>query len=412
MAVDKKLIYINLDGFSYSYYENLLQQNPHAPLLGLIEMGLLFTNLQSGLISITNPMQAGILCGAYSNKTHNFYQHYDWERGEVIRHRRTCDAENIAELFLRHGKTAVSIHQFMLEGRPCVPGVKERAYIVCPQEKSNAFHRLDMLYRLIDGQPVLSGDAVFTYDQLPDFTAVYIDDLDSLGHNNDYECYPKRADFGERQGDILERLARISEQLLRIYRLLERKELLENTLLLITTDHGMTPFFGKSMLQDLCLRLRSAGIRADLPMEKNEDTRVVVLPYTIQLSLYCAPDITGEERSRIDHVCRSAPYTACVLDRQEMQKAHDFDPRGPEFLIIPRYGMHFYHRDIGDDTFAASHDTGHETSRHIFGLLLGGDTPRNQRCEEAWEVIDILPAIAEKEYHWQLNGDRKKRILR
>ncbi|MBP3663832.1 MAG: alkaline phosphatase family protein, partial [Tyzzerella sp.] len=85
----KKILYINIDGFSYSYFEQLMELEPNGPFARLAEEGMLFTNLHSGLISITNPMQSAILCGAWSNRTRNFYQHYDWKRGEVIKHART-----------------------------------------------------------------------------------------------------------------------------------------------------------------------------------------------------------------------------------------------------------------------------------------------------------------------------------
>ena len=214
--MDNKLLYINIDGFSYSYLEQLQRYFPDGPFSKLVQKGLLFTQLRSGIVSITNPMQSAILCGAWSNRTHNFYQHYDWENACVIKHRRTCDAENVAQLFLRSGKTVASIHQFMLENNPCMEGVKDRAYIKCPQEKSNAFQRLAILKDMIQGKPVASGDQTFGFETLPDFTAVYIDDIDSLGHNNSYEIYPKRADFSQRQRDIMERLNQIGQCLLDI----------------------------------------------------------------------------------------------------------------------------------------------------------------------------------------------------
>ena len=64
--MNNKVLYINIDGFSYSYYEQQLRMSPQGPFAQLREKGMLFSNLQSGLISITNPMQSAILCGAFS----------------------------------------------------------------------------------------------------------------------------------------------------------------------------------------------------------------------------------------------------------------------------------------------------------------------------------------------------------
>lgn len=402
----EKILYINIDGFSYSYLTRLMQTDPEGPFAELRREGLLFSNLRSGLISITNPMQSAILCGAWSDQTHNFYQHYDWQQECVVKHRRTCDAENIGELLARAGKTVVSIHQFMLENRPCREGIRNCAYIQCPQEKSNASQRLAVLRDLILGKPVLSGDKAFVYEEFPDFTAVYIDDIDSLGHNNAYGPYPKRALFEERQQDIAERLTQIGKELLQIIQLCKETGLYNHLTVLVTTDHGMTPFFGKSSLPDLLERLRQAGVRADLPERRTRDTRVVALPYTIELSLYCAPDITAGERDILFRACRNAPDVSCVFTKEEMRRDFGVDDRGPDYLLAPKYGRHFYHRDIPEDTFGAGHDSFDETSQHIFGMILGGGVPQNRVYADQAYVIDLLPTILKKASGLTLNKRR------
>ena len=404
--MENKLLYINIDGFSYSYIEQLKQKYPDGSFSKLIGKGMLFTNLHSGIVSITNPMQSAILCGAWSNQTHNFYQHYDWENDCVVKHRRTCDAENIAQLFLREGKTVASIHQFMLENNPCVEGEKDHAYIKCDQEKSNAFQRLAVLKDMIQKKPVASGGRTFVYEELPDFVAVYIDDIDSLGHNNAYEMYPKRAEFSQRQEDILERLNQIGYELLEVLQCCEDQGL-NNLTILITTDHGMTPFFGASCLPDIVRRLNEAGIHTSLPGERMEQTRVVALSYTIEVSLYCAENITEAEKEIIEQVCQEVGYIDRFFCRAEMQKEYGFDSRGPEFLLSPKYGMHFYHRDIADDTFAASHDSFHETSQHIFGIILGVGVAPNMTYAEAIPVIDLLPGIVNTKFGLTLNPQRQ-----
>lgn len=389
----KKLVYINIDGFSYSYWEQLQKRGEEGPFRRLLAKGMLFTDLRSGLISITNPMQSAILCGAWSNRTHNFYQHYDWETGLVVKHKRTFDAENAADVFIKQGKTAVSIHQFMLENNPCRAGEKSCAYITCPQEHSNSFQRFALLDRIVQGLPVISGGKELTYTEFPDFLALYVDDIDSLGHNNAYEAYPKRSRFEERQQDILQRLAGIGGELLRFVELCQERGLWDQLVILVTTDHGMTPFWGESRLSDLVSRLREAGIQADTPESRNERTRVVALPYTIELSLYGAPDLTEAERQTVERVCRDTKYVQRVFCKEEMTMQYGMDSRGPDFLLSPRYGDHFYHRDIPEDTFGASHDSFDETSQHIFGLLLGGGVPVGASYEKPVTSIDLLPTI-------------------
>lgn len=81
----------------------------------------------------------------------------------------------------------------------------------------------------------------------------------------------------------------------------------------------------------------------------------------------------------------------------------DLTPGGLEFLLSPQYGKHFYHRDIEEDTFAASHDSFHETSQHIFGLILDSSIPANTLYAENTAVIDLIPAITEEKFGLVLN---------
>ena len=97
------------------------------------------------------------------------------------------------------------------------------------------------------GQAVYTGERKIVYSELPDFTAFYIDDIDSLGHNNAYGPYPKRATFEERQRDIEERLEVIQQELEDFVDICKQRGLFQNMAILITTDHGMTPFTEKQL---------------------------------------------------------------------------------------------------------------------------------------------------------------------
>ena len=206
----------------------------------------------------------------------------------------------------------------------------------------------------------------------------------------------------------MERLNQIGQCLLDIVQCSRETEQFRNLTILITTDHGMTPFWGKSDLSDIVRRLNEAGISASLPEDRTEHTRVVALSYTIEVSLYCAPDITEREKDTIERVCRELPYLQRYFGKAEMEEEYGFDPRGPEFLLSPQYGKHFYHRDIEESTFAASHDSFHETSQHIFGLLLDGSIPANTLYAENTAVIDLIPAITEEKFGLVLNPERRE----
>lgn len=403
----KKLIYINLDGFSYSYYEKFIKQSYSDLMQRVIDKSLFFTNLHSGLVSITNPMQSAILSGAWSDKTHNFYQSYDVVKGCVLKHNRTFDAQNIAQLFLQKGKRVLSIHQFMLENNPCVEGEKDNAYIKTQKQHSDYKDRFDILNDVILGNAVLSGNKQMVYEELPDFIALYVDDIDSLGHNNDYQQYPKRKQVEERQEDILERLQGIFTEIGKVIDNLIAKRLYEDTVVLLTTDHGMTPYFGKSKLGDLIEKLNEKGIITSTVDNRTSQTMVVALPYTIEVSLYATKELSAEQKSIIRQVCDGLPYVQRTFDKPTMQKDYGFYEIGPDFLVAPKYGYHFYKKDQSEEAYGASHDSQDDTSQHVFGLIFGGKV-RIGNFDEQVFAIDLLPTLLEELYGWKMKDSYGK----
>ncbi|NSW91153.1 MAG: alkaline phosphatase family protein [Firmicutes bacterium] len=389
---EKKIVYINLDGFSYSYFEQLKKNGGAQGFCSLAQEGILFKNLRSGLVSITNPMQCAILSGAWSNKTHNFYQHYDPKTREVVKHYRTFDAENIAEVFIKNNKKVVSIHQFMLENNPCMEGEFDRAYIKSAVPRSTYADRFAILKKLVLKEPVKSGEEYFVYNEFPDFVALYVDDLDALGHNCDYDGYPRRHTPEERYFDIEKRLKGIETEIVSFVSLCKAEGIYGQLLILITTDHGMTPFFGKSKLPDLIREINALGIKTDTPDTVDDKTQVVALPYTIECSLYYQKPLSAENEELLTALLNSLDYIDKVFTKSQMVNEYGFDERGPQFLLSPKYGMHFYHRDLEEGYYGASHDSFDETSQHIFGLLLG-ESVLPSECNERVYAIDLLPGV-------------------
>lgn len=388
---EKKIIYINLDGFSYSYYEKLKKENQHSIIEKLKEEGLFFSNLHSGLISITNPMQSAILCGAWSNKTHNFYQHFDKEKREVVKHKRKFDAQNIGNLFVEKGKNICSIHQFMLENNPCVEGDFHRAYFKAEKEHSNYFDRFSILKKILRKEEVVSGDKRIRYTEIPDFIALYIDDLDSLGHNNDYEEYKADTNPENRFLAISERIKLIFKEIDEVVSILKEEKIFDDFIILITTDHGMTPFYGKSMLNTLKNEINMMGIKTSLKDEVTNDTEIVLLEYTIECSLYYLKEISIEKEKKLINLLNSLNFINNVLDKNTMMQEYGLADYGPDLLVCPKAGYHFYHRDF-ETIYGASHDSLDESSQHIFGLILSSNVNKYEDNDLIYS-IDLLPTI-------------------
>lgn len=407
MSKNKKLLYINIDGFSFSYYQRMLAAGKD--VFAFAKEGLFFSSLKSGLVSITNPMQSAILCGAFSNKTHNFYQHYDFATNSVVRHFRTFDAQNVAQVFRSHGKSVVSVHQFMLENNPCKEGDKDCLYLTSPVSQSDFSQRFQLLEDIALGNEVHSGGKTFRYDDFPDFVALYIDDVDSLGHNNAYKDIPKRREFSLRAQDIDNRLSGIFRRLERFADIAQSRGFYDDLVILLTTDHGMTPFFGKSDLDGLVKAINDAGITAVRADHPYSGERIVVLPYTIEASLYSSSPLSEEERQKLFQTLTALPFVERVVEKSEMLSRYGMDARCAEFIVSPPKGRHFYKKDLPEDTFGASHDSLDETSQHIFGCLL---SPCLQRAtvEEEVSAIDLMPTVLWEFFRYVL-PDAEGKIL-
>lgn len=405
-----KFIYINIDGFSYSYYQRLRKEGKSTVFDELAKDGIFFENLSSGLVSITNPMQSAILCGAYSEKTHNFYQHYDKNLCEVIKHKRTFDAENVADVFLKNGKNIASIHQFMLENNPCVFGDKNKAYFSCENQPSKFKDRFKLLKSMVKGEVIKTGDVEVVYDELPDFLAMYIDDIDSLGHNNAYGKIPPRCIFEERQNDIINCLVEIQNELSSFIDVCKDKGIYEDLTILITTDHGMTPFFGKSMLSETIENLNAKGIITSTTENVNENTQIVALPYTIELSLYFVKYLNEKQVETIKEVLYYNKNIDRIFDKSEMVRDFGMDDRCADLIISPKYGHHFYKKDVQAGTFSASHDSFDETSQHIFGMIFGSGIRKDEIYNEKVNVISLIPSILKNNFSYKLKDSTAKII--
>lgn len=399
--MSKKLVYINIDGFSYSYYKRLCQADKGYVFENIKEKGVFFDGLRSGLISITNPMQSAILCGAFSEKTHNFYQHYDFATRSVVRHYRTFDAKNVADVFVAHGKTVVSIHQFMLENNPCEEGVRNRLYVKCPQQPSNYAMRFDVLDKIARGEAVRSGEADVRYDDFPDFVALYLDDIDSLGHNNDYENMPKREFFWQRANDIDGRLQLIFQRIDNFLSIAKERGFYDDLVVLITTDHGMTPFYGKSSLDELVQALNDNGISTARADSQYNGQLIVALPYTIEVSLYASRELTAEEKCKISNVISSLEFVDKVVDKRNMLEQYGMDSRCPDFIVSPVKGSHFYKKDVDGQTFGASHDSMDDSSQHIFGCIVSGELSVKS-IKDSVSAIDLMPTVLYRFFRYTL----------
>ena len=256
------MFYVNWDAFRRDYYDWANEQGaPGTPNLNyLASMGALFTTAHNGFPSITSPMQATIVTGAWPGVHGNVYRYYDVP-GNIVRGTgRICEAETIAEAVAASGLSTASVQQFMLRGRGTSDDDPLHLYI----QPGGRFEK-----RAAEAVKIIRGDAVRTLSgamvasaEIPRFMAIYGDDLDAAGHNSGAGYSAGIAlTYDQWKAKMVRELVRMDRALGTLMRALSDVGIMERTAIILTADHGMTPYWGSSSLSDLVRVLQSLGFK-------------------------------------------------------------------------------------------------------------------------------------------------------
>ncbi|SDE55980.1 S-layer homology domain-containing protein [Paenibacillus sp. UNCCL117] len=246
--LDNYVLYVNLDGFAYKWYE--LANKPAyggTPVLNaLIANGVHFTNARTGLPSITDAMQQAVVAGAWPVDTGNDYRHYDSAANVVVQYGRDNALENIAEAVVRHKIPMAAVNAFYFENRGASAGDATRPYITASGINS-VKERADQMVKVILGEPFQSGGKTLQLEEVPHFLAFYADDIDAVGHNTHTEAggaygTPVALNVDDYYDNVARTVIRVDEQLGRIVQALKDRGIYDKTTVVLTTDHGMVQF--------------------------------------------------------------------------------------------------------------------------------------------------------------------------
>lgn len=388
----KRLIYINLDGFGKYYYDGMPERRTELKgIEALKKIGCFFENAYTGIPSITFPMQSAIVSGCYSEGTGNCDKIWDRERNEVIPLRRLNRAETIGEVLKREHIETVSIQQFTLENRGCRKDDPRHLYV---QPGGDYKRRFDILDRLIREKEIETDSGVIRYGELPEAIFVYIDDLDTIGHNPDF-CRQKE-ECG-RVEKVQERLREIDGRISSLLEILEKQGLLENTYVLLTTDHGMI-----SYQEDKTEALKSAleewgfsKVGCCWEGAVSEGTQVLLTGHGIQCQVYLPQNTEEPERQRLKRYLETLEFTDQVLTAGELAERGVCREYG-DLVVSPKEGIGFSFGSVEEGRLYASHDSLHEKCQHIFAVLTGPDIKKGYVEKGHVENIDFIPSLAER----------------
>jgi arylsulfatase A-like enzyme len=394
MGNDRIVVYINWDGFAFYYYD-LASAKGLVPVIDRLRtQGVFFSNAWCGIPSITNPMQTAIASGAYAGKTGNVKVYYDKKAGMVVEQRRENKAENLADAFYRQGISVASVHHFTFEENGTYAGDEERPYVFLPY--ANYLQRFDELYRILAGKKVHTGEYFKEVNGIPRFVAMYIDDLDTIGHNNG-KLAPIATSEDQRVGNVLWRLNQMDTALGVFLEQVEALGIYERIAFFLITDHGMTPFsFTEKTLaayRDLLHTLSSCGYTYEVlkgGMGPHPGTDIVLCSAGLSLVLSFVEPANPMEVSRLKTMLAEKPYIGRVMDSNEIQATGSSD--FCDLYISPKPPYIF--KDHGPSV-GATHDSLDESSHHIFSLMWGAGIRNGAVISERISNIDFASTMAE-----------------
>ncbi len=390
------VIYINWDAFRRDYYDWANAEGaPGTPNLNyLVSRGALFTSAENGFPSITNPMQTSIVTGAWPEVHGNIYRYYDPLDNIVRGTGRTCEAETIAEVAAASGLSTASVQQFMLLGRGTADDDPMHLYI---QPGVRFEERVVEAVKIIRNEPVLTQTgAMVASVEIPRFLAIYGDDLDAAGHNA-ASAYgtPIAFTFDEWKAKMVKEVVRMDAALSPLMDALREAEIMDRTAIVLTADHGMTPYTGKSSLSDLIRVFQGLGYKAKALYSDQKapaDVDVVLVGTGISVQVYFRRAPSPQEYRKVVETISAQPYVGGCLTREDLD-AMGAHRRSGDLAVWSNPPSHFAYRNVAFGV-GGNHDTPHPSSRNVFLLLSGAGVKHGVVIDDPVKIIDVAPTIS------------------
>ncbi|WP_027625141.1 alkaline phosphatase family protein [Clostridium lundense] len=395
--MENYFIYINIDGFAKYYFDLARKLNiPLYNLECLINEGCYFENLWTGIPSITFPMQSSILSGAYSNVTGNVSKYFDKEKNKIVYCKHLNYGETFGEVLRNKNNSLISIQQFVLNSRGASYEDRDFLYL---QPGGDYKKRFNILLELLRNNRVDLGEKSIFYDKIPKFIFLYVDDLDEVGHNAIFN-YEGLMAFSERKriSKVISRLQKIDIKIGEVIKALIDKKIYKRSYILITSDHGMVPFKGRSSIPRLIKDLKKCGFKNiiytdDLVSKEYENNWDVVMTSTgIEVQVWF--NSTEVDLNKIKHKLEKKDYIEKALTRDELIDKGVFEGFS-DILVSPIPPYHFNGNISKRFLLRGGHDSLNEGTQRIFGVLKGPLIKENFICKDSVKNIDLIPTLCE-----------------
>ena len=260
------VILVDWDGFDPDY----LGRAPMPNFDALARRGSV-SLAQSTFPTLSNSARASMASGAYPERHGNVAYAYDPVSGLVHGQDRTLTAETITERLAAAGKTLACVQWYMVENRGAFAGDPEHLYV----EPGGPFaDRVTVAIDILNRRPVIpvTGAEPVIVPRLPDFLAVYADDLDALAHRE-----------GTTSSGMDTLLSDMDRELGRLVQATKDLGIFDVTTFLLTSDHGMTDW-SQSLVPDAVAALAGTGYVSEVVGPDSSpaaETEVVLLPNAV-----------------------------------------------------------------------------------------------------------------------------------
>ena len=411
-----RVIYINWDGFA-NYYIDLAREQGKIPNLSNIidNEGTYFENAQSILPSITNPSQAAIASGATPKYTGNHYRYFNKEENKVIQETpaRRCETETIAEAAVRQGLNVISINQFAFEDKGTSAGTPYANYVNAPASNGvqDGQARFDELIKLIRTKSTSDG---MTYEELPQFIALYCDDLDAIGHNEvSHYGVPLATTETQRRQNIVDRLALLDAKVGELIQACKDAGIYDTTTFILTTDHGMANFGiqeseeednATTKLPDLMSTIDALGdgfktefLHPTGTTTPSEDTDIAVVTAGLQVQLsYIGendPEVIAQKNAKILDAIKDKVYVGEIMEPDGIA-AKGSKSGFADLIISPKTPYFFHATSMNARVARGQHDSLQPEAQNIATMMWGAGVKKGYTYTEPMQNTDLMPTAA------------------
>lgn len=336
--------------------------------------------------SYSNPARFSIVTGAWPSTHRNQAYYYDTQRDLVLGQERPYEdpaalpmaAETIAEVLSAEARPVVGIDYRNLEGYGLDPGDPKRLYAAAPDDH---VARVEAAIAVLRGEPVDSRGSSVVVPRPPDLLAVYIQDVDHLGHAE-----------GPDSPRMPHLIHSIDHQIGRLVEAVTQAGIADRTVFVLLSDHGMVPI-SEPILPDLLRELTGTSLEWEVvPVGGSPapETEIVIVATSRNADLTLRGAAAGDGApGRVAAAARTLGDRVVVHDQGALDAMGAVDRIGQ--LVVEAVPPYHLSADI-DRPAAGSHGGAAEM---CVPLVFSGPAIRPGAAADDPRIVDIAPTVCD-----------------